>query len=95
MEAEELGAGHCSSPCPPSWRLRTKGFFLFFYLFITHVRPIQIMARICTVRFLSAVRAVAARCKHPFCPPPRPVLRTFGAHQGNYKRKDKRRRASV
>jgi len=26
------------------------------------------MARICTVRFLSAVRAVAARCKHPFLP---------------------------
>ena len=26
----------------------------------------EIMARLCTVRFLSAVRAVAARCKHPF-----------------------------
>ena len=26
------------------------------------------MARIYTVRFLSAVRAVAARCKHPFLP---------------------------
>jgi len=24
------------------------------------------MARLCTVRFLSAVRAVAAHCKHPF-----------------------------
>jgi len=24
------------------------------------------MARLCTVRFLSAVRAVAARCKRPF-----------------------------
>jgi len=26
----------------------------------------EIMARFCTVRFLSAVRAVAARCKRPF-----------------------------
>jgi len=26
----------------------------------------EITARICTVRFLSAIRAVAARCKHPF-----------------------------
>jgi len=24
------------------------------------------MARLCTARFLSAVRTVAARCKHPF-----------------------------
>jgi len=28
------------------------------------------MERLCTVRFPSAVRAVAARCKLPFCPPP-------------------------
>ena len=41
-------------------------FFFFFYLFITRVRPMEIMARLSTVRFLSAVRAVAARCKHPF-----------------------------
>ena len=41
-------------------------FFFFFYLFITRVRPMEIMARLCTVRFLSAVRAVVARCKHPF-----------------------------
>jgi len=39
---------------------------LFFCLFITRVRPKEIMARLCTVRFLSAVRAMAARCKHPF-----------------------------
>jgi len=40
--------------------------FLFFCLFITRMRPIEIMARLCTVRFLPAVHAVAARCKHPF-----------------------------
>ena len=34
----------------------------FFCLFITRVRPMEIMARLCTVRFLSAVRAMAARC---------------------------------
>jgi len=39
--------------------------------------------------FLSAVRAVAARCKLPFCPPPKPVPRCE-AHQGN-KRKTKGR----
>jgi len=34
-------------------------FFIFFIcLFITRVRPMEIMARLCTVRFLSAVRAV-------------------------------------
>jgi len=42
------------------------GFFFSFSLFITRMRPMEIMARIYTVRFLSAVRAVAARCKHPF-----------------------------
>jgi len=38
----------------------------FFGLFITRMRPMEIMARLCTARFLSAVRAVAAHCKHPF-----------------------------
>jgi len=60
------------------------GFFLFIHY--SHA-TYEIMARLCTVRFLSAVRAVAARCKHPFCPPPRPVPR---AHQGNYKREEGR-----
>jgi len=32
------------------------------------------MARLCTVRFLSAVPAVAARCKHPFCLRPQDLL---------------------
>jgi len=42
-------------------------FGLFFFcLFITRVRPMEIMTRLCTVRSLSAVRAVAAHCKHPF-----------------------------
>ena len=40
--------------------------FFFFYLFITRVRPMEIMARLSTVRFLFAVHAVAVRCKHPF-----------------------------
>jgi len=40
----------------------TYCFFCFFCLFITRVRPMEIMARLCTVQFLSAVRAVAARC---------------------------------
>jgi len=35
-----------------------------FFLFIHYSHATyQIMARLCTVRFLSAVRAVAARCK--------------------------------
>ena len=51
----------------------------------------RIMARLYTLRFLSAVRAVAARCKLPFCPPPRPVPRKCEAHQGNYKRKKSKR----
>ena len=39
----------------------------FFFLFTHYSRATyQIMARLCTVRFLSAVRAVAARCKRPF-----------------------------
>ena len=38
-----------------------------FFLFIHYPHATyQIMARLCTVRFLSAVRAVAARCKLPF-----------------------------
>jgi len=43
------------------------------------------MARLSTVRFLSAVRAVQA----PLCPPPRPVPRRCDAHQGDHKRKKK------
>jgi len=39
----------------------------FFFLFIHYSHAAyQIMARICTVRFLSAVRVVVARCKRPF-----------------------------
>ena len=34
----------------------------FFGLIITYVRPIEIVARVCTVQFLSAVCAVAAHC---------------------------------
>ena len=38
-----------------------------FFLFIHYSRATyEIMARLFTVCFLSAVRAVAARCKHPF-----------------------------
>jgi len=43
----------------------------FFFLFIHYSHATyQIMARLytTTVRFLSAARAVAARCKHPFAP---------------------------
>jgi len=58
----------------PTGRREVQPLF-FFCLFITRVRPMEIMARIYTVRFLSAVRAVTARCKQPFCPPPRPVPR--------------------
>jgi len=68
------------------------GLFFFWFIHYSHA-TYQIMARLCTVRFLSAVRAVAARCKHPFCPPPRPVPRICDTHQGNYKRK--KRRVSV
>jgi len=40
--------------------------FFYFFLFIHYSHATyQIMARLCTVRFLSAVRAVAARCKLP------------------------------
>jgi len=54
----------------------------------------EAMARLCTACFLSAVRAVAPRCKHPLCPPPRPVPRRCEAHQGNYKGKEKHERQS-
>ena len=89
--------GHRAPPCstnasPPAsvQRLERTPVEFFFCLFITRMRPYEIMARLCTVRFLSAVRAVAARCKHPFCSPPRPVPRICSAHQGNYKRKERR-----
>ena len=49
-----------------STRFRTKRWSFFFGLIVTRMRPIQIMARLSTVCFLSAVRAVAARCKRPF-----------------------------
>ena len=46
------------------------------------MRPMEIMARVYTVRFLSAVRAAAARCKHPFALRPglshEDVMRTKG-----------------
>jgi len=51
---DEVVAGH-------TWSLVFL-FFLFFYLFSTRMRPMEIMVRLCTVRFLSAVRAVAAQC---------------------------------
>ena len=64
--------GSCNGP-PPRGQRTANGLHLalilvvfFFCLFITRVRPIEIMARLCTVCFLSAVRAVEARCKHPF-----------------------------
>ena len=41
--------------------------------------------------FLSAVRAAAARCKLPLCPPPSPVPRSYDAHQGDHKGKRKRK----
>ena len=44
--------------CPPPRPIPRR----FFCLIITRVRPIEIMARVCTVQFLSAVRAVTARC---------------------------------
>jgi len=57
-----------------------------FFLFIHYSHATyQIMARLSTVRFLSAVRAVQA----PLCPPPRPVPRRCDAHQGDHKRKKK------
>jgi len=71
----------------------SRGRIIFFWFIHYSHATYQIMARLCTVRFLSAVRAVAARCKHPFCPPPRPVPRICDTHQGNYKRK--KRRVSV
>ena len=47
--------------CPPSLAHSRRGHEvrLFFCLFITRMRPMEIVARLCTVRFLSAVRAVA------------------------------------
>jgi len=46
--------------------MRPKPQLRFFCLIITRMRPIYIMARLCTVRFLSAFRAVVALCKLPF-----------------------------
>jgi len=61
--------------------LGQQGCF-FFCLFITRMRPMEIMARIYTVRILSAVRAVAARYKRPFVLRPglfhEDVIRTKG-----------------
>jgi len=46
---------------------RDINFLIFFFgLLITRVPPREIMARLCTVLFLSAVCTVAARCKRPF-----------------------------
>ena len=46
---------------------REKAERILFFLFIHYSHATyQIMARLCTVRFLSAVRAVAAHCKLPF-----------------------------
>jgi len=67
---------------PESQRPDSFFFFFFFCLFITRMRPMEIMARVYTVRFLSAVRAVAARFKHPFALRPglshEDVMRTKG-----------------
>jgi len=37
----------------------------FLFIHYSHT-TYQVIAGLCTIRFLSAVRAVAARCKHPF-----------------------------
>jgi len=48
---------------PPKANAATPaGRFFFIIIHYSHA-TYQIMARLCTVRFLSAVRAVAARCK--------------------------------
>jgi len=50
-------------PRPCTGIFTVSGFF-FLFIHYSHA-TYQITARLCTVRFLSAVRAVAARCKLP------------------------------
>jgi len=70
----------------------TPALAFSFFLLIHYSRATyQIMARLFTVRFLSAVRAMAARCKRPFALRP-------GLSQEDVKRTKgitKERRASV
>jgi len=78
-------------------------FFFFFFLVVrcSHATYL-IVARLCTVRFLSAVRAVAARRKLPSDPPPGPglsqethVVRTKEITKERPNGKDKRNRLSI
>jgi len=50
-------------------------FYFIFCLFILAFDLYRSWRRTFCPVFLSAVRAVAARCKLPFCPPPRPIPR--------------------
>ena len=56
--------------------------FFFFGLIILAFDLYRSWRRTFCPVFLSAVRAVAARCKLPFCPPPRPVPRKSRRAQG-------------
>jgi len=67
------------------WMKWAAVFFFFFVYSLLACDLCRSWRGVCTVRFLAAVRAVAARSKHPFCPPPKPVPRRCRAHQGNYK----------
>jgi len=71
-------------------RLELSSVNIFFLLFIHYSHATyQIMASIYTVRFQSAIRAVAARCKLPFSLRP-------GLSQDDVRRnKEIERRASV
>ena len=60
--------------CPDPVRATSHDslFLFFFSLFINRMRPMEIMAILFAVHFLSAVRAAAARCKRPFALRPGP-----------------------
>ena len=76
--------------------LAAGGFFLFIHY--SHA-TYQIMARLCTVRSLSAIRAVAARCKLPFAlrpgPPLEDVMRTKGIKRERGKEKNVRNKGNT
>ena len=90
LSATDVGklvpAGEDTGSEESEWELREcrerEDFFFFCLIILAFDLYRSWRCTFCPV-FLSAVRAVAAHCKLPFCPPPRPVPRRCGAHQGN------------
>ena len=73
-------------------------FFFFFFVYSLLACDYPIMVRLCTVRSLSAIRAVAACCKLPFAPRPGlspDVMRTNGITREKRKEKNVRKKGNT